>query len=317
MSLRDLAIDLTPPRLRRALLRWRRRGLRFHGRPGDWREARAVSGGYDERSILERVAAATREVVAGRACFERDSVLFHEPAYPFELLTILLLQALRSGRSVRVLDFGGSLGSTYRQCRPLLGGDVALRWHVVEQEAFMAAGQREFATDELRFAGTLAEACAEGPPDVVLASSVLQYLESPDEVLAQLAALPARFLVIDRTPLTALPQHRLCIQEVPADIYRASYPCWLLSRERLVSSLGDDWSLRCEYDCLDGSWVTDDDLAFSFVGLLLERQNREHTVTGSFRDARVLITGGLGFIGSNLARAPGGRMARRSRSSTA
>ena len=271
MSLRRLAIDLTPPLLRRRVLHWRGRGLRFSGRPGNWAEAQRRSTGYDADVILERVATATRAVIDSAACFERDSVLFDEPVYPFELLAVLLRRALHRDGRLCVLDFGGSLGSTYRQCRPLLDGLKSLHWTVVEQPAFVAAGLQEFATEELHFARTVKEACVDVLPDVALASSVLQYVEDPEAVLSSLTDSGARNLLIDRTPLTNGGVHRLCVQHVPSSIYPASYPCWILSRARLLERLIGRWRVVTEFPCAEGRMATDDGLAFEFKGLILER----------------------------------------------
>ena len=41
-------------------------------------------------------------------------------------------------------------------------------------------------------------------------------------------------VVIDRTPFTTRATDLPTVQEVPAEIYPASYPAWLLSRERLL-----------------------------------------------------------------------------------
>ena len=183
------------------------------------------------------MAAATREVVAGRAAYERDSVLFHEPAYPFPIVAELLRAALANGRRLNVIDFGGSLGSTYRQCRPLLDGVQDLRWHVIEQPGFVAIGQSEFSTEELRFAASPDEVPVGDVPPLVLLSSVLQYLETPESTLRQLLGIGAKHLIIDRTPMSDLDTHRLCIQHVPKAIYDASYPCWVLSRARLLEVL--------------------------------------------------------------------------------
>jgi putative methyltransferase (TIGR04325 family) len=204
-------------------------------------------------------------------------VLFDEPAYPFELLTAILRLGLRDQRAVRVLDFGGSLGSTYRQCRPLLDGVRGLRWTVVEQPDFVSLGNREFATAELAFAATLEEGCADGPPDLILASGVLQYLEDPAGMFRRLLAIEARTLLLDRTPMTGDAEHSLCIQHVPASIYEASYPCWLLSRRRLRDQVGPAWQLVCDFPCHDGEWRSREGTRFEFRGLMLERAAAEET----------------------------------------
>ncbi|MEP7300808.1 MAG: methyltransferase, TIGR04325 family [Caldimonas sp.] len=271
MNWRGTARDWAPPVLLRAVRKVRRRSLRFGGRPRDWAEAQAASTGYDASLIVERVAASSREVLAGRGAYERDSVVFQEPAYQFPLLTALLGTALKNDGALTVVDFGGSLGSTYRQCRPLLDGVRPLHWHVVEQSLFVRAGQREFATDELHFDAALSDACDTRTPHLVLASSVLQYLKDPWQVLDDLEETGARTLVIDRMPLSLAPDDRLCIQHVSPDIYPASYPCWLLSRGKVLARLRRRWRLVCEYPALDGEWRTDDGQSFEFRGFTFER----------------------------------------------
>src|SRR3546814_16397621 len=100
-----------------------------------------MSSGYSESAILDRVRTATRAVVAGEAAYERDSVLFDKADYPFALITALLRAAASADMRLDVIDFGGSLGSTYRQCRPLLDAVQPPQWHVVEQPHFVAFGR--------------------------------------------------------------------------------------------------------------------------------------------------------------------------------
>jgi len=271
MTSRSLLRAWTPPALLSLLHRVTGRQLRFVGRPIDWDDATRRSAGYDANEIIAKVIAATREVVSGRARYERDGVLFDVPDYPFALLAGLLRAADAEAR-LDVIDFGGSLGSTYRQCRPLLDRLVGLRWWVVEQPAFVAAGQAEFSTDELRFVNLVDEVPRGGGASVVLASSVLQYLRDPAEALAAFAASGAGHLVIDRTPVSDQPVDRLCVQVVPRHIYAASYPCWIFSRQRLVEALSRDWRLVCEFPCPERTARTDDGLAFEFRGFILERR---------------------------------------------
>lgn len=273
MSARSILKSLTPPIVSRSI-RGRRGGdtLRFEGRPSSWPEAVKQSSGYSSETILERVAAATRDVVDGRAAYERDSVTFDRPATPFPIVAGLLRSAALDGGRLAVIDVGGSLGSTYRQCRPFLSILRSITWYVVEQPGFVSLGREEFSTDELTFHETLSEVPREGPPATVVLSSVLQYLESPHELLDELGGVDARHLLIDRTPLSDSTMDRLCIQHVPRRIYRASYPCWIFSRSRLLQRLSADWTVISDYPSTDGSYRTKDGLQFEFRGLILERR---------------------------------------------
>ena len=273
MNARGAFNYLVPPALAAALRRWSGRTLRFEGRPSDWRQAERMSSGYDAAVILDRVARATRAVVRSDGMLhERDGVLLERPEYPFAILTGLLRAATANGGRLNVIDFGGSLGGIYRQCRPLLADLSQLRWWVVEQPAFVAAGQAEFATPELGFAGAIADIDLRDDHAVVLASSVLQYLEDPDAVLEQFARSPAHHLIIDRTPMSLLEADRLCVQKVPAFIYPASYPCWIFSRPRLLQTLARDWQLVCAFPGAEGAMRTNDGVAFEFEGMILERK---------------------------------------------
>ncbi|MEO7336677.1 MAG: methyltransferase, TIGR04325 family [Caldimonas sp.] len=270
MSASTLARGLAPPVLVDLYRRWSGKTLRFIDVPEGWDEAVRLSTGYADGDILERVLAATRAVVSGQAAFERDSVLFDAPELPFPLLAALLRAAVIERGDLTVVDFGGALGSTYRQCRDFLDGLSRLRWHVVEQSAFAQAG-REFATDELRFFAALDELPALSNGAVIVASSVLQYLADPLDTLRRFAAMSARHLVIDRTPMHRGATDRLCIQQVPSHIYRASYPCWIFSQEALLERLAPHWRVVADHPCAEGASQTEQGSPFEFRGLVLER----------------------------------------------
>jgi putative methyltransferase (TIGR04325 family) len=272
MTLAETLRDLVPP----ALLRHRRRrrgvAMRYVPEPGGWQDAVRHSGGYDDKAILDRVTHATEAVLAGQALFERDGVLFHEPDYPFPILATLLGAALRHGRSLDVLDFGGSLGSTYWQCRPILHDVEHLRWCVVEQPAFVQIGRQRFSDAVLSFAESLSALPFAGPPHVALASGVLQYLPDPCAMLDALHATGAARLVIDRAPVSAAAADVACVQRVPSFIYEGSYACWVLSRQKLLSHLSRHWTIECEFPGAEVDQRTDDGLRFDFRGLILHRK---------------------------------------------
>lgn len=271
MSLRGFVREALPPVLFRALGRATGRTLRFVGYNSDWQAAAAASRGYADSSILERIVHATREVEAGRAAFERDSVLFKQAQPPFQLLAPLLRHAARHGGNLEVIDFGGALGGIYRQCRSFLSPLLSVRWHVVEQAGFVDAGQREFETTELTFHASLGALPPMSTPPLLLASSVLQYLPDPYLMLENWAASTATSLLLDRTPLSEEGMDRVCVQHVPRHIYKASYPCWLLDRQRLLERLRRHWRVVEEFDCAEGRHRASDGPPFVFKGLLLER----------------------------------------------
>ena len=76
-------------------------------------------------------------------------------------------------------------------------------------------------------------------PDLIILSSVLQYLESPREVIKKICSLNCKYIVIDRTPTTSLQNDFIALQTVPKEIYNASYPSWMFSEEKLLSEFNN------------------------------------------------------------------------------
>jgi len=254
---------------------WRLRLLdritRYYGHPADWTQAKAMSGGYSDDNIIAIVAKAARAVASGTARYERDSVLFQDTVYPFAVLAALLRAAMANENRLEVVDFGGSLGSTYHQCRPFLDGVSSVNWWVVEQPKFVAIGRSEFTNIELKFVNDLEELPRVSPGGIALACGVLQYMENPSLTLDMLGRLPVRHLVIDRTTISEEATDRLCVQHVPKSIYKASYPCWIFSHSHLLSMLSKTWRVVSDFGCLEGRTRTDDGLELEYRGLVLEK----------------------------------------------
>lgn len=228
-------------------------GNRFEGEFASWAEAKAACVGYEDASIVQRVAEAARAVERGEAAYEQDSVLFDEVHYSWPVVASLLMIACARGGSLSVVDFGGSLGTSYRQNRKLLKGLQRLSWAVVEQETFVAAGQAEFSTPTLQFFGDLDPAIERTRADVILLSGVLQYLPDPQAFLGELVDKPVEYLLFDRTPLIDGETDRLTVQRVPRHIYPASYPAWFLSRKQLWSKLERQFELVEKFSSKDAA----------------------------------------------------------------
>ncbi|MCX7821522.1 MAG: methyltransferase, TIGR04325 family, partial [Brevinematales bacterium] len=203
----------------------------WHGNYQSWEEAKKDSTGYDIPLIVEKVRNALLKVKNGEAVHERDSVLFDEIEYSWPLLAGLLLAAVSNKGKLSVLDFGGSLGSTYFQNRRFLTRLPNLSWNIVEQKHFVEEGKKYFEDEKLHFYYDIEECLRKEKPNVLLLSSVLQYLEKPYDMLAHLLSCEFPFVIVDRTPFNIKPEDRITVQRVPPWIYEASYPCWLFNEE--------------------------------------------------------------------------------------
>lgn len=116
-----------------------------------WEAAQLQSSGYDADNILQQVRTASLRVKRGEALFERDSVLFNEREYCWELLAALMWIAARHNGSLNIIDFGGSLGSTYYQYKCFFSLLKSVLWNIVEQPNFVGEGKRLFENESLKF----------------------------------------------------------------------------------------------------------------------------------------------------------------------
>ncbi|MGG0848923.1 TIGR04325 family methyltransferase [Peribacillus simplex] len=222
----------------------------FFGNYGSWREAVEDSTGYDNPVILEKVKNAILKVKSGEAVYERDSVLFDKIEYSYPLLAYLLYIASANGNKLNVMDFGGSLGSSYFQCRNFMNHFSQLKWNIVEQEHFVDCGRELFQDDVLKFYDRIEECCNIESPDVILLSGVLQCLESPYEVLSEMMDYGFKYMVFDRMFFIDQPD-RITVQIVPPEIFEASYPIWFFNYNRFHSFINGRYELIDETDSFE------------------------------------------------------------------
>jgi putative methyltransferase (TIGR04325 family) len=218
---------------------------------GSWADAQRASTGYDSAVILEKTKAALLKVKTGEAVHERDSVLFDEVQYSWPLLAGLMWAAAQSGGVLNVLDFGGSLGSTYFQNRAFLNGLRTVRWNIVEQPRHLEVGKEFFEDDRFKFFSSIKDYVAASQPNVVILSGVLQYLEWPYEVLDELMGLNSDCIIIDRTPFWDGAKDRLCVQSVPPEIFKASLPIRIFSRRKFIDFLEKRANWHLGFDSLE------------------------------------------------------------------
>jgi putative methyltransferase (TIGR04325 family) len=238
----------------------------WHGNYATWNDAKRKCQGYDSDLLFEKVRASARKVRDHEAKYERDSVLFYEAGYSYPLLSALLWICIRNRGKLHVLDFGGSLGSTYYQNKTILDDIKDLEWCIVEQDDFVRYGQEEFANERLHFFHTVEECTNSMEIDVVLFSSVLQYLEEPFKVIDNVKSTGINYFIIDRTPFI-IGKDRITIQRVPPKIYKGSYPCWFFNKEDFINAFSDSFELLLEFDALDKSNIISE-----FKGFLFRRK---------------------------------------------
>jgi len=246
----------------------------YRGQYNTWEEAAAQADGYDTDAILKRVLEATLAVRDGKAAFERDGVLFAKAQDRYPMLASLMhAAAAASPGHLRVLDVGGALGSAYFQCKPWLQGLAPVQWCVMEQPHYAATGKAQLEDGVLCFAGSAEDAARHGPFDIVIFSSVLQFIQNISEFLRPILALKPAYILIDRTPVIAGNIDRISIQKqgIGSRVVHSSYPLRLMTEQSIYSAIGPDYRLFSQFDALDEpmggiGWRAD------FRGFLFKRE---------------------------------------------
>jgi putative methyltransferase (TIGR04325 family) len=213
-----------------------------------WEIAEQNSSGYDDDSILTECKNALLKVKSGEAVYERDSVIFEKKEYNLSLLACLQAVAMSSHGRLSVLDFGGSLGSSYYQSRDFLSSIKNVQWSIVEQAHFVECGKVHFENEELRFYHLIQDVVNEMPVTCILLSGVLQYIKDPSDLIRQILDYNFEFIIIDRTGFISDHESVITIQNVPEQIYKASYPCWFFNEKEFLELFGSHYQLITDFD---------------------------------------------------------------------
>ena len=198
------------------------------GTSGDyktWADAARLCGEGEPPAYRAKAIEAAARVARGEAVGVRDGILQDEIEYSWPLLAGLMYVAARNAGRLSVLDFGGGPAVTYLQNRRFLTHVPSLDWRVVEMPDYCAA-------------------CAAGTPDVIVLSGVLNMLEHPYDLLAEIRARAIPHILIDRLSMSLLGRERLTVYRAdPAHHPALAFPCWWLDEAKLKAALTPDYTL--------------------------------------------------------------------------
>jgi putative methyltransferase (TIGR04325 family) len=236
----------------------------------NWDEVNSVCSGYSSAEVLNKCKEALYKVKTGQALYERDSVLFDSKRYSTGLLLGLSL-ACKNRKELNVLDFGGSLGTTYFQNRDILD-DIDVNWIIVEQPTFVNVGIEHFQSEELKFYMSINEALLDYKPDVIILSSVLQYINTP-EIYEEILNVGANYIIIDRTSFNKKGQNAVVKQNVPKFIYDASYPMHVFEKDDFLAKFSEykkliDFPSYCE----PAEFIINEDIVIEWLGFVLKKK---------------------------------------------
>ncbi|MEA2112492.1 MAG: methyltransferase, TIGR04325 family [Patescibacteria group bacterium] len=246
----------------------------FFGNYKTWKEALKRSGGYDDEKILEKVKESLLKIKNREAVYERDSFLFNKTQYSWPITTSLLwVKSQNNDDTLNIIDFGGSLGSSYYQNKKFLDYIKNLRWNIIEQKNFVQCGKEYFQDNQLKFYKNIDDCLKETKPDTILISSTIQYLENPYKFLQKIINYNFKFIIFDRTTfLKKNSGERITIQKVSPKIYDASYPTWFLNEQKFLEILNNKYNLIEDFLSLPNEIILGDKTKAVEKGFIFKRK---------------------------------------------
>jgi putative methyltransferase (TIGR04325 family) len=240
----------------------------WYGNFKSWEEAKQHSTGYDAENILNQVKTSLLKVKNGEAIYERDSVIFNKIEYSWELLSALMWIAAQNKGHLHIIDFGGSLGSTYYQNKAFLDSLPKVSWNIVEQSNYVKVGIELFQNETLQFYSSIKDCCQKSKEKIntLLFSSVLQYLEYPYMPLKEAFEDHIEYIIIDRTGFILNDKERISIQKVPNKVYKATYPCRFFNKKKIISHFEENnYILLFEFNSFDSANIRSEYKGFIFT----------------------------------------------------
>ena len=228
-----------------------------------WKEAQKASRRFYTKDSVNIISRAAKRVFDGEAKYERDSVIFDKIHYSWPLLASLLFAAANC-KKLRVIDFGGSFGSTFQQNRRFLTQlSIKCEWRIVEQKEFVEVGKKDFTNSYLSFYDTIKDATKDGV-DAVLFGGSICYVPNPYDYLKEAILTNSPYILFDRTTVTTAEHDRFFVQHVPPTIFEASFPMRNFNKSNLHEPFKEKYTLVEEWICDLQNDVHGTDMGFVF-----------------------------------------------------
>lgn len=218
-----------------------RKKIYFSGPFENWEIAESKSTGYDSDEIFQKVKKSALFIKQNKKGHERDSIISYDTDYDKYILKLFDFYSDKNNKTVKILDFGGSIGSLYFKYKKKLKNKFL--WSIIEQKKFVDEGKKNFQNDELNFFYNINEYLNLHNPDIILASSSLQYLKNYKEDLKKIIDSNAKHIIILKTPFSKKYKDEIYIQKPAKHIYKSTYPCWIFSQINFINKFLDKFDL--------------------------------------------------------------------------
>lgn len=192
-------------------------------------QAPAVGAGFASEAWLMDMERYTRQALT--ALRNEDGVGTPENVPQYHALLAMLLASVSTvDRPVHVLDFGGGMGIGAVNVQRCLKAGTALEYLIVDNEQSCERGRRLLR--EFPWVRFMTELLPDvGPVEVVVLSSVLQFVEKYEELLERLAKFAPPFWLFTFVPAGEIPTFASAQLNVPGSVL----PVWFFNLRELIA----------------------------------------------------------------------------------
>ena len=152
------------------------------------------------------------------------------------MILYYILNKYYKTKSLNLIDFGGSLGSTYFQHKFFLKNFKLLKWNIVEQKKIANIGNKLFKNESIKFNDNLENTLIKNKTELIIFNTVLQYVEDPWYFL-KLIKKKGVMIIINNILFAKKNHDIILVQKNPKRIYEASYPLRIFSKINFLKML--------------------------------------------------------------------------------
>ena len=214
----------------------------FKGPFDTWKDALTNSEGYHSSKIIDKLFISAMKVKNKKFAYERDTVLFSQPSYNWMLL-YNIFKYFNNYQNFNLIDFGGSLGSTYFQHKFFFNSFKTMKWNIIEQSKISKIGNRFFRDKNLKFFNNLEPVIKKDKSKFIILDNVLQYIENPSYIIDILSKHKGITIIIDNIFFTEKNKDIIIVQKTPKRIYEATYPLRIFSKSKFLKKIGQHFKI--------------------------------------------------------------------------
>lgn len=122
----------------------------------------------------------------------------------------LIISESKNKEKLSVIDFGGGVGNTYLPIIKKLNKPQSIDYHIIDSEKNINQGMAIFSSNEIKpiFHKEIPK---DIHADIIIASSVIQYVSDYSQIIHCLCALKAKYIYLTRTLTTE--NETFCVQQ--------------------------------------------------------------------------------------------------------